>query len=261
MSVAVSYRLYSQNLARSLEITANKGPVKLASEHYLEKYASITSIEEFVSDRRLFRFAMEAFGLSDFADARGYMRKILEEGIADPRSLANRTTDQRIKEFARVFDFHSFGEDTMRRPGMGEAIVSKYVRQSMEETAGRDDGEGVRLALYFERMAPKVSYTYEILADPALSEVVRTVLGLPKAFGTADIDKQAAALEERLDIADLSDPEAIRRLLTQFTAIWDATEGASADPILSLFTAGTGAGPAISIDLAMSLQSLRLGGA
>lgn len=259
MSVAVSYQLLSQNLTRSLAITANQGQVKIETEYYLENYGSIRSLDDFVADTRVFRYAMTAFGLSDMAYAKGYMRKILEEGVNDPSSLANRTTDPRIKEFARVFDFASFEDLTMTRSATGQAVVDRYVRQTMEETAGRDDGEGVRLALYFERMAPTVRNAYEILADKALSEVVRTVLGLPPEFGAADIDKQAAVIAERFEIEELRDPQKLDKILRQFTAIWDATRTNTVNPILSLFSVGQQ--PTVSIDLAMSLTTFRLGGA
>ncbi|WP_108662727.1 DUF1217 domain-containing protein [Acuticoccus kandeliae] len=260
MNVSVSYRLIAQNLDRSLAITASQGPVKLESEYYLENYRNISSIDEFLADTRLFRFAMTAYGLADLAFAKGYMRKILEEGVTEPDSLANRTSDNRLREFAAAFDFESFGDLTMRREINGQPTVDRYVRQTMEVDAGEVDGEGVRLALYFERMAPKIDSAFDILADAALFKVVRTVLGLPTAFSAIDIDRQAAVLEEEIDFESFSDPVELDRFLTRFTAVWDATEVTSTDPILSLFGAGGNASPTLSLDLAMSLQSFRLGG-
>ncbi|MCF3932481.1 DUF1217 domain-containing protein [Acuticoccus sp. M5D2P5] len=259
MSVSVSYRLIAQNLDRSLAITANQAPVKLESEYYLENFRSVTSIDEFVADTRLFRFAMTAFGLSDLAFAKGYMRKILEEGVLEPDSLANRTSDYRLREFAAAFDFDSFGDLTMQREATGQAVIDRYVRQTMEVDAGEVDGEGVRLALYFERMAPDITTAYDVLADPALFKVVRTVLGLPAAFAAIDIDRQASLISEQLDIAAFSDPEELSRFLTRFTAVWDATESTYSDPVLSLFGVGA-APPSVSLDLALSVQSFRLGG-
>jgi hypothetical protein len=262
MSVAVSYNAIAGNLERSLTVTANRGPVKLESEYYLENYRKVSSIEEFLGDTRLFRFAMSAFGLSDLAFAKGYMRKILEEGVADPRSLVNRTADPRLREFARVFDFDTFGTTTMEREATGQAVVDRYVRHTLEEEAGRRDGEGVRLALYFERKAPDIESPYDILGDKALSTVARTVLGLPDAFAGADIVRQAEVLSERLDIASLSDSQEVDKLLTRFTALWDATRGEAGggDPVLSLFGVGAASSPAISLDLALSVSSFRLGG-
>lgn len=259
MSVVANYRLISQNLDRSLTTTANQAPVKLESDYYRENASKVSSIEEFVADTRLFRFAMTAFGLGELAYAKGYMRKILEEGVSDPDSLANRTTDVRIREFAQTFDFVSFGETTMTRTATLENVVSLYIRQNLEENAAQDSGEGVRLALYFERQSSEITSAFDILADPALFEVVRVALGLPSAFSAIDIDKQAAILEDRLDIEDFSDPAKLDDFLTRFAAVWDATEAPVADPIVSLFT-NTQSRRQISLELALSLQTIRLGG-
>lgn len=261
MSVAVSYQLISGDINRSLAVTANEAPVQLESKYYLESVSAVRSLDEFIADTRLFRFAMTAFGLSDLAFAKGYMRKVLEEGVDDPLSLANRTNDARIAEFARVFDFDTFGEQTMERAATRGDVVSRYVRQTLEETAGAQDGEGVRLALYFERQAPKIDSVYDILGDKALYEVVRTALGLPSEFAAVNIERQAEVLGERLEIEEFQDPEALDSFLVRFAAIWDATVEPQADPILALFAAGSQTFPTISLDLAMSLQSFRLGGA
>lgn len=258
MSVAVSYRLYSQTLERQLELTASRGSVKLESEHYLENYRNISSIAEFVSSTRVFDFAMTAFGLQDLAFAKGYMRKVLEGGISDPNSLANRTNDLRIREFARVFDFETFGPDTMSRSATGQAVVDRFVRETLELEAGQED-EGVRLALYFQRKGSELTSGLEVLGDAALAEVARTALGLPDEFAASDIDKQAAVIEDRIDLAALSDPEEMDRFLTRFGAQWDA-KNASTDPVLGLFGAGAASSPTISTDLVVSLSNLRLGG-
>jgi len=261
MDATIGYRLITQNMERTLALTANRAPVKLESEYWLQNAGNVASIEDLLSDTRLFRFAMSAFGLEDLANAKGYMRKILEEGIAEPTTLANRTNDPRISEFAAAFDFDTFGTTTMTRAVTGQNVVDRYVRQTMEVDAGELDGEGVRLALYFERKAPEVATVFDILADSALIEVVRTTLGLPSEFSGADLERQAAVIGERLDIADLSDPEALHKLLVRFTAVWDATENPVSDPVLSLFGAGTQQQASVSLNLALSLSSLRLGGA
>jgi hypothetical protein len=202
---------------------------------------------------------MTAYGLSDLAFAKAYMRRILEEGVSDPASLANRTSDVRIRDFARAFDFATFGEITMDRAVAGQALVDRYVRQTLEVEAGARDGEGVRLALYFQREAPNIRSAFDILGDRALSEVVRTALGMPPGMAAVDIDRQAEILNERLDFEDFRDPEALERFLTRFSALWDAQNGVTADPLLGLFAPAPSAA-GVSLDLALSLTTLRLGG-
>lgn len=235
--------------------------MKLESAYWMENRRDVKSIDDFLADTRLVRFAMTAYGLEDLAFAKGYIRKILEGGVSDPRSLANRTADPRIREFARAFDFATFGDLTMERAVTGQAVVDRYVRQTLEVNAGLQDGEGVRLALYFQRQAAGIGDAYDILGDAALSRVVRTALGLPEAIAAVDIDRQAEILNERLDFAAFQDPTALDRFLTRFAAQWDAQNGAAGgDPILGLFGVDAGVQPTVSLDLAMSLSTLRLGG-
>ena len=90
--------------------------------------------------------------------------------------------------------------------------------------------------------------------------MVLTALGLPDEFSGADIDKQAAAIAERVDFDTLADPEELNGFLTRFTALWEAENVAVSDPVLNLFGVGSSSSPTISLDLALSLSQLRAGG-
>ena len=79
----------------------------------------------------------------------------------------------------------------------------------------------MRLALYFERKASGIDSYYDILADPALAQVVRTALGLPQAIATADIDKQVDLMKARFDIEDFQDPEKLSDFIERFTSLWE----------------------------------------
>ena len=46
------------------------------------------------------------------AYAKAFMVKVLEEGISDPESFANKLTDKRYAEFARTYNFAAGGVDT-----------------------------------------------------------------------------------------------------------------------------------------------------
>ncbi|MBZ8131794.1 DUF1217 domain-containing protein [Afifella sp. IM 167] len=257
VSTYVTYQRIAANLDQSLTLTASKKSVQLESDYYLSKIGDVKSVEEFLGDTRLFKFAMTAFGLEDMAYAKGMIRKVLEEGVSDPTSFANRLNDDRFLDLATVFDFTTNGENTTATTAARQGVVDKYVRQTMEVNAG-EENDGVRLALYFQRAAPKVESAYGLLADDALWEVVKTVYGFPDEMANADIDKQAAAVEKRLDIEDLKDPEKLAQLLVRFTNMWDVTQNVEPSPILNLFT--NSSTPSIGLDLVMTLHNLKHGG-
>lgn len=257
LSTAISYRLIARDLPRSLAQKAQERPVALETAYFQKNIASVRSIDDFLKNTRLFKFAMTAFGLEDMANAKGFMRKILTEGVDDPKSLANRLTDSRFKAFATVFDFAGNGANTTDSVLVQNGVVNRYIQQNLETSAG-EENEGVRLALYFKRTAPSVTSAYGILGDVALWKVVKTIFSFPDEMANADIGKQAAAVTKRLDIASLADPAKLDKLITRFTAVWDAQNAASS-PLLSLFGPGSSSS-GMGLDLAMTLHNLKHGG-
>jgi hypothetical protein len=257
LSTSVSYRQIATNIDRSLALKAAERPVALETANYLKKIGNIKSIADFLKDTRVFTFAMKAFGLEEMAHAKGFIKKVLTEGVADSNSFANRLNDDRFVALAKTFDFAAKGEETTASTAARQGVVDRYVRQTLEVAAG-EENEGVRLALYFQRAAPTVKTAYGLLGDAALWKVVKTVFGFPDEMANADIDKQAAAVLKRLDIADLQDPTKLNRLIQRFTTVWDATEASAADPILNLFA---GNSPSVGFELLMTLRNLKHGGA
>lgn len=258
LSTAASYNLITSNLTRSLETTAKKPDVAREIAYYMENIGSVKSVDDFLKNTRLYNFAMKAYGLEDMAYAKAFMRKVLNEGIDSSDSFANKLVDKRYKEFAEAFNFERYGETTTVFERTRQGTVDKFVRQSLETEAGAGN-EGVRLALYFERKAPTLESAYGILADRALLQVVQTALGISPTTGLADIDKQAAMISAKLDVADLQDPEKLKGFLARFTTMWEMTNGGAAAASPAALIGGPAA-IGISANVLMSLQGLKFGG-
>ena len=72
---------------------------------------------------------------------------------------------------------------------------------------------------------PTITNCYDVLADPALASVVRTALGLPDSFATADIDKQVQAVRGRSSTSRISPtPRSSSKFLTRFTSLWEINQ-------------------------------------
>ncbi len=224
-------------------------------KYFKDNIGKVRSAEQFVASTDLFAIAMKAHGLADRLGDTAFMTKLLEEGVADPDSLANRQSDPKYAAFASVFNFAERGaEATTFRPAV-EGAVANYMRQTLEENAG-EQNEGVRLALYFQRKAGQITTPFQILSDSALSQVVRTALGLPASIASADIDRQAALIKDRIDFADFKDPAKLEKFLTRFTAMYEMENGAPSTPnVALLLQPSTRFG--LSTDLLMTLQKLR----
>ncbi|MGX7707011.1 DUF1217 domain-containing protein [Methylobacterium sp. Gmos1] len=133
------------------------------------------------------------------------------------------------------------GNGTDLPPGATvKGVVDAYLQQSLESDAGAED-TGVRLALYFARKAPSLNSGYDILSDPALTQVVNTVIGLPatsSATSTDALAARASLIASKVDFASFQDPAKVEAFARRFAAIWDAQNNTATDPILALFSNG-----------------------
>lgn len=257
INTLTSYQLITRDLDRSIDQVETQPMVARETEYYRANITKVKSIDDLMADDRLFRYAMKAHGLADMAYAKAFMRKVLEGGIDSRDSFANKLTDRRYKDFAETFNFVRHGENTTIFERTRQGTIDRYLRQTLEEDAGKQN-EGVRLALYFERKAKSIDSAYAILADPALATVVRTMLGLPQAMAQADVDRQAALIEKRLDIEDLKDPKKLGELLTRFATLWEIDNPST--PAQSSMTVLFGQPPefGISTDVLLTLARLKI---
>lgn len=257
-STSASYRLISANLQRSLDTVAQQPVASREIEHFEKTISSIKSVDDFMADDRVFRFAMKAFGLEEMSYAKGLIRKLLDQGTEDPQSLANQLVDRRYKDLAETFNFVRFGTSTTSFNDASSGTVDRYIRQTLEEDAGSEN-EGVRLALYFERKATSLNTAFEVLGDRALLQVVQTATGISPASASSPIDKQAKEIEKRIDLADLKDPVKLEEFLTRFTTLWELNNPSSpagGNQLAALQPAAFG----IDVNTLMNLQNIKYGG-
>ena len=257
LNTYTSYSLISRDLDKSLERVEKQPTVQREAQYYLENIEKVKSIEDFLKDDRLFKFAMKAHGLKDMDYAKAFMKKAMVEGIDSRDSFANKLSDKRYADFVDTFNFERYGETATVFTKARQGTVDKYVRQTLEEDAGAQN-EGVRLALYFSRKAPDITNFYEVLADPALSKVMRTALGLPESLAAADIDKQVQLFESKLDIEDLQDPKKLEKFMTRFTSLWEISNPSASAGVASVSVLfGQPAEYGISTNTLFAIQSLR----
>jgi hypothetical protein len=261
LTTSDSYRLITSDLTRSLKNLAKDPQIARESKYYLENISKIKTVDDFIKNDRIYRFAMKAFGLEDMTYAKAFVKKVLTEGTSDPKAFANTLTDQRFKELAGTFNFAALGDVATTLEDAGQKTVDRYLRMSLEQRSG-EENEGVRLALYFARKAPTASSTLGILADKALLKVVQTALNIPAETSLMDLDKQVEMYEKRFDVADFKDPKKLEAFIARFTTMYEMENGAaSQNATTSALTPFLSASPvSISTDVLASLQLLKLGG-
>lgn len=192
------------------------GPIVRDTDYFEAEIAKVQTADELVSDRRLLRVALGAFGLQDDLDSRFFIKTVLQEGANADSALANRLSDPRYATMADAFGFDRSEGSRVQERGFGSEIVAKYRERQFEISVGTQN-ESMRLALNAERELASIatsgesgqSQWYRILGTPPLREVFETALGLPAGFGQIDIDQQAAVFAEKsrqkFGIQNLSD--------------------------------------------------------
>lgn len=186
------------------------------TDYFEAEIGKITSAEDLVSDRRLLRVALGAFGLQDDIDNRFFIRKVLEEGTTDDDALANRLSDDRYQKLAEAFAFDSVAGPRTLDPGFAPEINALFRSREFEVAVGNQD-EAMRLALNAQRALVEIADRdeaettkwFRILGTPPLREVFERALGLPEGFGQLDIDKQVEIFQSKaqsnLGVSSLSD--------------------------------------------------------
>ena len=109
LSTYLSYQLIARDLPKAIERVSDQPVIDRETKYYQETITKVTSIDQFVKDDRLFRYAMKAHGLEDMAYAKAFMVKALKEGVSDPDSFANKLSDKRYAEFVTTFNFAARG--------------------------------------------------------------------------------------------------------------------------------------------------------
>ncbi len=215
---------------RQLELVNASGPARRDTDHFRDKIQGINSAEELVSDRRLLRVALGAFGLQDDIDNRYFVRKILEGGTLDQGSLANRLSDKRYLEFSKAFGFGDFDTPNTKLSDFPDKIIAAFQAQEFERGIGEQD-ENMRLALGADRelgtiLAKDTSddgYWFFVMGTPPLRRVFEVALGLPSSLSRLGIDQQLEVFREKAEavfgkgeISQFSDPENREELVRRF---------------------------------------------
>ncbi len=255
LGTVARYQQISQNIDKTITTISQRPEIKREADYYLSNIRNVKSVDDFLSNDRLYKFAMTAYGLKDMIYGKAFMRKVLIEGIDGSKSFALQLTDPRFRDFAEAFNFARYGATATAFDRTQQGTVDRYLRIQLETDAGQSD-EGLKLALYFQRKAPDVTSIYGLMGDPALYKVLQTALGLPAAYSNTDVETQAAFIGSKINVADFTDPVKLDNFLTRFTARWQAANGTGSQQVpqigLSTSTLST-----FDNSLLLSMQMLR----
>ncbi len=247
-----------QFLNRTLETQqanfARSPVVQRDTEYFRDRIGEIETAEQLVNDRRLLKVALGAFGLDADLPNRFFIRKILEEGSIDPKSLGNRLSDKRYLEMAKAFGFGDFDTPNTKLSDFADRILPAFQSRQFEVAVGNQD-ENLRLALNLRRDLADIAASdrserakwFAVMGQPPLRKVFETAFNLPTGFGAIDLDRQLTILQERTrrdfgdgSVSQFADPGKLEDLARQFllradlqnTSFGGFTRGAAALQLL-----------------------------
>ena len=84
--------------------------IKTETAYYMANVSKLESIDDLMADKRLLNFALSSYGLDPATEKPETIRKMLEGGVSDPASPANKLTDKRYAAFVTAFNFVEHGE-------------------------------------------------------------------------------------------------------------------------------------------------------
>jgi len=233
VSATLGYQLVETSLDKQQAAFEKSAPVQHDIDYFRTAIAKVTSPDDLVKNYRLLKFTLTAFGLDSQINAQGLIKKVLSSDLSDPTSLANRLADPRFRQLAQAFNFAAGGASKVQSSSFVDGIVSNYVTVAFEQNSAQTN-PGVRLALYFKRMAPTITNWYQVLGDVPLYNVMTTTFHVSALGPSDDVDKQAQFLEQRIGIANLQDPKFVDRFVSRFLASYDQANDTSASSLVSL---------------------------
>jgi len=205
LTTLASYHLVSSNLPRTLNTTAKQPLVARETEYYLENISKVKSIDDFISDTRLFKYAMKAWGLQEMDYAKAFMRKVLESDVNDSTSFVNKLADKRYLEFAKAFRFlPDGGVDagllTAQDSASEDAMIGLYSQQRIRkgETAAAE-------AAYYGSRIGSITSVDQLLSDERLFNFALTAHGLDASIASESAIRNVLT-------SDLADPNSVANL-------------------------------------------------
>ena len=208
---------------------ASQAVVKRDADYFRSKIGQIASAEQLVSDRRLLTVALGAFGLDADINNRYFIRKVLEDGTLAEGALALKLSDTRYREFSAAFGFDLSPPKT-KLSDFADKMLGQWQDRQFEVAVG-SVAESLRLSMNAERELAKLASSsmgedakwFGVMGQPPLRLVFETAFGLPKAFGTLDIDVQKTMLKQKSkaifgedSIAQFTDPGRLGQLIQRY---------------------------------------------
>lgn len=269
LSGFAGWNFLQETYDKQLETYSASPQIQRDIDYFKEKFAQPISVEDFVTDPRLRRISLTAFGLNGEEWKTGYIRNILEQ-VQDPDStFLQRLNNPQYTSFAEALE-PANGQINLITSEI-DTIAARYAAESFELAVGQQD-DTMRLSLNYQDGIGELvtegstdeAVLFKLLGSTPIRTVLETALGIPADISQLDVDRQAEFLDDRLksqfginSVQDLKSPEVVEQVLQRYQILaginqnLSATSSASTALVL-LGNAASGFGSIASQNLFLS---------
>jgi hypothetical protein len=176
--------------------------------YYRGRIGSITTVDELLSDRRLYSYVLDAFDFDPALISKGEIRRILLSDVSDPRSYANSRSDPRYRALAAAFNFAKDGTVTtaLKAQTDNDELATITLYNTRVGTTAAEKERAKAENTYYHEAIGKLESIDELIADR------RVVSYLLKAFGLEGENVSNDTLR-RVLTSDPADPKSFARRL------------------------------------------------
>jgi hypothetical protein len=225
-----------QKNSAALETSYAATTTQVSDIAYFQSIAStLTSPEALLNNYRALQFVTTAYGLQAQSGQTAILNKLMTQDPTSKSSLAQQLADSHYLKFAQALSTWApppfSSQDTI------DSVIAAYKENSFETSVGQDNS-ALQEAQYFSQNAQGKTTLAEVMADPALLDVVRVSLGIPESFGSLDYSQQVQILSSRVDLKQFSSASGVQSMITKYLAMDEINKvnsGDTVDPMVSLF--------------------------
>lgn len=233
------WNFLQSSLDKQTEIFNRSPDIQRDVDYFRENIGSLTTLDEFMSDRRLLKVALGAFGLGEEINKGAFVRKILEEGTTDSSAFAVRLNNPDYLDLAETFSV-SDGNLSINST-TAEQIIADYQKESFEVELGNVDNS-MRLALNFRTEIAELANAglsenagwFRAMGSVPLRTVLEGAFNLPTSFSQLDVDRQKEILSDKANqllggktVDIFSNPEVVESAIRRFLVTEQINQGPS----------------------------------
>jgi hypothetical protein len=253
-TVTAAYKTAAENQAPpggGLSIAAQTALFKLTA-------SGLTTPASVVANPTAAAYIATAYGVPALATQPSVLTNLLTQDPTASTSVAQQSGNKGYLALATAL---STFKPLYSSTAAGITAITTGYQQNSFQTAVGADNPALQEAMYFKQTAGGATTVTQLMADPALLNVVRVAEGLPTAFGNLEFSQQVSILTSRVDMKQFATPAGVSAYITKYLAM-DQVNGTasgtgSSDPLMALFGNGSSSSDGSSTDSTTSLVTAK----